>query len=129
MEILGVVLRLSDVSASRSALEQALGCSVDWASPRHGSMQHAQIPMIDPEDAPTTWADIQSFIELHANKILALIDSRAIRSARLDIGVPIYEENLMSTVSLPHELSEVVGRNRIGIDITLYATASEDGSA
>lgn len=129
MEILGVVLRLTDVSASRSALEQELGCSVDWASPRSGSMQHAQIPMIVPEDAPTTWADIQSFIEPHANKIPTLIDSGAIRSARLDIGVPIYEENMMSTVSMPHELCEVVGRNRIEIDITLYATESEDGAA
>lgn len=85
--------------------------------------------MIVPEDAPATWADIQSFIESHANKIPTLIDSGAIRSARLDIGVPIYEENLMSTVSMPHELCEVVGRNRIEIDITLYATASEDGAA
>ncbi len=82
--------------------------------------------MTDPLDGPADWPNIKSFIDHHANNIWRLIDNSAIGSATLDIGVPIYEGSMAWTVSVPHEVSEIAGRNRIQIDITLYATASDE---
>lgn len=132
MDTMGVMLRFEGVSISQPALEHALGCPVVWSRQTSHGGQHAQVDVsMRDEDAVASdnkvsfWNWIDSTIRRLGDNVAKLVDDGAVQSAQLDVGLLFYGSNMVSSVVVPSSICELVGRSRIAIAVTYYATSDE----
>ncbi len=71
------------------------------------------------------WRWIDATICRLGDRVARLVDRGAIKSAELDIGLPFYWANMVSSVVVPSSICELAGRSRIAITVTYYATSDE----
>jgi hypothetical protein len=122
-ETMGVMLRFSGVSLSRDIFEHTFERPVVWAQSSRDGLLHAQIDL-SPEGDIIDWQALISCIQKLGPSVSSLITDGLVTKVELDIGLPFYENNMMSSLTLPAELCAVAGQNRIAITTTYYLTAT-----
>lgn len=125
IETLGVMLRFGGVTASRDILEAAFGRPVTWANNRRGGVQHAQIDL-SPDGDHIDWQVLTLAFEELGQAVSSLVKNGSIASAELDIGLPFYDTNMVSSITLPPQLCATAGQHRIAVTVTYYLTDADD---
>lgn len=125
IKTMGVIMRFGNVAAPQQSLEQALDFRVQWARKSHDGRQYAQIDLVS-ECQYIKWLTIDGFIEKFGSSIASLLEQRMIESATLDIGMPFYEGDLVSSLTVPSPTCLLAGRYGIAVTATYYAVAADE---
>ncbi|HWI28490.1 MAG TPA: hypothetical protein VN668_16065 [Stellaceae bacterium] len=120
-----IVLRISDVAPSRSDLEAALGVRVvRYEATRTGSLHYAQVDVIAGDieilAEDDLWAQIIVRIEQLGPHIRALRNDHLIGRVSIDLAVSFGETSALATYHLPSRVAEVLGREGIDIEFSVY---------
>lgn len=126
-----VVLRISDVAASRSDLETALGARVArYEAPRTAALHYAQLDFIagdiDLLAEDDLWTEIIERIEQLGPRMRALQGNHLIGRTSIDLAVSFGETSALATYHLPSRVAEVLGREGIEIEFSVYLVSSKD---
>lgn len=124
IETMGVILRFHDISIPQSSFEKRLGCPVRWGGESLDGLHSAQIDKT-PEDDCIRWEEIVLSLQTLGDSVTLLFEDNVISTAELDIGLPFYDSSMGSSITIPADLCEVAGRNRIAMTITHYLTATD----
>lgn len=122
---MGVVVRFAVASIPPEVLEAKAGHSVQYGRKRPDGSQSALIDLT-PEDDLIDWDVLSGSISALGDRIADMVESGAISSLAVDVGLPFYVTNAMSAITIPARLCEAAGRNKIAITVTFYATSSEE---
>jgi hypothetical protein len=122
-EPFAIALRLSGVAIDQAALEAELGLSLSRFEPEDAADSHyAQIDLDD--DKPVR--AILEFAEQAGPKIAALLASRAIGKAVLDIAFDFPEDGEAMSARLPAHMAAAVAVHEIDIEVSVYLTDVEE---
>jgi hypothetical protein len=125
IETLGVMLRFGCISASRDILKGACGRPVTWANNRRSGVQHGQINL-SPDGDHIDWLALTLAFEELGQAVSSLVKNGSIARAELDIGLPFYDTNMVSSITLPPQLCAAAGQHRIAVTVTYYLTDADD---
>lgn len=118
---MGAILRFQGVFIPQESLEKRLGCPAGWGRESPNGLLSAQID-ITPEDDCIHWEDLVLSLPTLGEPVKALVEDNVVE---LDIGLPLYDSSMGSAITIPADLCEVAGRNRIAVTITYYLTTTE----
>lgn len=119
-----VVLRISDVAMTKSALEAALQIKLDkFELARSGSLHYAQVN-VTAEDCG--WSTLVDWIKIIGPQISALRRERRIGPAIIDLAYPFGPNSASMCIEMPSDAAEGIGHYGIDIQFSVYLT-NEDG--
>jgi hypothetical protein len=119
-----VVLRISDVTMTKIALEAALQIQLDRFEPaRSGSLNYAQINL-PAEDFG--WGVVVDWIKTIGPHISALRCERLIGQTTIDLAVPFQHPSVSMSIEIPSYAAETISCYGIDIEFSVYLT-NEDG--
>lgn len=121
---LSVVLRISGVTMTKTALEAALQIELDRFEPDHsGSLNYAQL------NAPAEdcgWSTVVDWIKIIGPQISALRRERRIGPATIDLAYPFDANSASMYIEMPSNAAETISHYGIDIEFSVYLT-TEDG--
>lgn len=127
MEIIGIVIRLIDITAAPDEVEQKLGQSLQYSRRWSDGTQDAVFdPMVGER---LDWTEIAQILNDVSPHIHSLIQNGLIAKAELDIGLPFYENYAANSITIPSEICAVAGTSGIDITTTYYATSYDEMSS
>jgi hypothetical protein len=123
---LSIVIRLTEVSISRSELEATLGCTLDrYEEASEHAKNYAQIDIDKEEDY---WAAAHRFIQPMNDKLQALSSAGAVGALTIDAALPFRDGVMSASTVIPSALAQLAGQIGIDIEISIYRSNSP-GSA
>jgi hypothetical protein len=115
-EILSAVLRLSEISISRSELENHLGILLE----RYESDKaYAQL------DAGESWGSISTTLAAYGDIVARLKQEGVLQKACLDIAFSFFDDMASTTCQIPYGILYDAGRNQIDINVSVYLTCRD----
>ena len=118
-----IALRLSGVSISQAALEAEIGRQLSRFEPEDADSGHyAQVDL----DETKAVRAILELAEQVGPKIAALLDSRSIGKAVLDIAFDFPEDGEAMSTRLPAHMAAAVAVHDIDIEVSVYLTDVEE---
>lgn len=122
IKTMGVIMRFGNVAVPQESLEAILDFKVQWARRGHDGLQYAQIDLVS-ECQYIKWLTIDAFIEKFGAGIASLLKQGMIQSAALDIGMPFFREDLVTSLTVPSPTCLLAGRYGIAVTVTYYASS------
>lgn len=122
IKTMGVIMRFGNVAVPQETLESVLDFKVQWARRGHDGLQYAQIDLVS-ECQHILWLTIDAFIEKFGTAIAMLLEQRMIQTAALDIGMPFFMDDLVTSLTVPSSTCLLVGRYGISVTVTYYASS------
>lgn len=120
-----VVLRISDVTMAKTALEAAVQIKLDRFEPtRLGTLSYAQLNFPAEECG---WNTVVDWIKKIGPQISALRHERLIGPATIDLAIPFRPPSVSMSIEMPSYAAETISRYGIDIEFSVYLT-NEDGS-
>ncbi len=119
---MGVIMRFGNVAVPQESLEAVLDFKVQWARKGHDGLQYAQIELVSACQY-ILWLTIDGFIEKFGTGIAALLAQGMIQTAALDIGMPFFRDDLVTSLTVPSATCQLAGRFGIAVTVTYYAVA------
>lgn len=118
-----IAVRLSGVSITQAALEAELGRTVSRFEPEDAENSHYAQVDLDEDNAVRA---ILQFATEAGPKLAALVESRAIGKAVLDIAFDFPEHGEAMATRLPAHMVAAVAAHDIDIEVSVYLTDVED---
>jgi hypothetical protein len=119
---LSIVIRIPDVTLSRSDLETALGLPLDrYEQPTDHASGYAQIDIPDGQDQ---WAAAVDCVRSVRDPIQRLVSERLIGSPGLDVAVAFPSSVISTSFAIPARLAAAAGEAGLHIDISVYRTGA-----
>jgi hypothetical protein len=119
---LAIVIRIPDVTLSRSGLETALGLPLDRYEQRSdGTPAYAQIDIPNDQDQ---WAAALDCVQSIGARLQRLISENLVGSPQMDIAVGFPDSAVMKSLEIPARLAAVTGETGMDIGISIYLTSN-----
>ena len=115
---LSVVIRIPDVSLSRSDLEASLGLQVDRYEASSG-LAYAQIDIADGE---VQWAAALDCVRSIGPIIPRLVSESTIGRPCLDVAIGFPHSSLSKNLVIPAVLAAATGEAGIDVELSVYKT-------
>jgi hypothetical protein len=119
-----VVLRISDVTMAKTALEAAVQIKLDRFEPaRSGTLHYAQLNLPAEE---CRWTTVVDWIKKIGPQISALRRERLIGPATIDLAIPFRPPTVSMSIEMPSYAAETISRYGIDIKFSVYLTNEDE---
>jgi len=122
---LSIVVRIYDVTISRSQLEAALGLTLDRYELTSGEATHyAQIDVAEETDY---WSSTLNTLQALGHSVEPLVAAGAIGAPSIDVALALPEDVMWVSSTVPSTVAEAAGRLGMDIDLSIYRVGSPEG--
>lgn len=117
-----MVIRIPDVTLSRSDLETALGRPVDRHEPRSG--RASMFAQIDIDDDRDQWVVALGCIQSLQAPVQRLVAEGLIGSPCVDVAVGLPASAVATSLTIPARLAVAAGAAGMDVVVSVYSTSS-----